>query len=895
MFEKFRSMEDKNLKEKYKKIILKNKKRKHFSIKDNNDTIDIFFSFISYIENLITSIYNSFKHYIQLLNLFSFRYHFFLILIFMLFTFAFTLDNNSDISTNLIISAYFPKKPITRITYDMLLTKEKNNLKINTVEYEDITKSNNDNKKGYSEDYITCDDCNNNNNQKDNKIKQKNINKNIKKDDSSLKDMLSKVKKQKYNLPNWSMIISQNNLNNFIFYNQTFKTTLIIIFSFFYFYFFIKYTIYSSIKDSLIFNVVFIIITFNILYYSYQSGFYLSSNFFFAILIYNNKCLIESIYIILKYKRKDFEIFSTSLIAFNTLQFILKFIILLNLSAFSGILSIFFFRTWFNFILFYICFFTLFVFISNCLEPGVSLSPFKPIKNVIVFCLGFSNLIFSKLFSHFIFKKICLILNLNSEIFYNDDQIDSLYFISDLFSLFCFGYIRGYIEFQIETIILIDQLFKDTDEKRFIKDLDNNEKLKIFPLLFLICLLLWYLEFYKKEKIILFMTIYLSKILISYYSNLYDIQYHKLLYYGFCFLFIFNNIEFSCCEENIYLNNLLVSVTGLDKDIITKIIKIFISIIVYYYIITVNFNIIVVSSEKFKDDMENRRLPNSIDDNLKIESDNDRDDSEISYFLYDTFCILMDIITNYFFICLLIAIYQYYEVSIFIKIIIIYSILQLCVTRTIYLKDQTNVFNDYFSNYLWVWLSLRLISLCQSEISIILAISHINLIVFLYFFSVGKKDNYGLNIVLVVFVIIISWQIYSIFLFSYILVIILSISLPYIFNNFRYLNDDENKNDKEKKEENENTGIMNIYNSLSLLLLVPIIVFFVIYLKYNNIYSIINHLDTIIKELILTLNEQYEGMLSKENFDWIDSVEFNFIDCLINFIERVRTEINEYN
>ena len=146
-----------------------------------------------------------------------------------------------------------------------------------------------------------------------------------------------------------------------------------------------------------------------------------------------------------------------------------------------------------------------------------------------------------------------------------------------------------------------------------------------------------------------------------------------------------------------------------------------------------------------------------------------------------------------------------------------------------------------------------------------------------------------------IFVLIICWQIYSIFLFSYIFLILLLIFVPYTFNNLRYLNEDENKNDKEKKEENENVGIMNIYNSLSLLLLLPIICFFIIYLKYNEIYAIIKQLDTIIKELILTLNEQYENTLAKENFDWIDSVEFNFIDCLINFIERVRIEINGYN
>jgi hypothetical protein len=42
--------------------------------------------------------------------------------------------------------------------------------------------------------------------------------------------------------------------------------------------------------------------------------------------------------------------------------------------------------------------------------------------------------------------------------------------------------------------------------------------------------------------------------------------------------------------------------------------------------------------------------------------------------------------------------------------------------------------------------------------------------------------------------------------------------------------------------------------------------------------------------MITVINEYYENFRAKENFDWIDSFEFNFIDYMINVIEKVRTD-----
>ena len=890
MFESIRCIKDKTLKEQYIKFFLRNKKKKHFSVDNNNDTFDIYLSLVSYVKLFIISIFNNIIHYIQLLHQFVFKFHFLVLLIFMLFTFAFSLDNNSEIPTSLIISAYFPNKSITRITYDMLLEKEKQKkvININYDEYQNLYDSFNENK---SEDNIPCDNYGSNNHENQNYRKE--INKNKINDDSSLKEMFSKIRKPKKGLPNWNSLMAHKNLDYFIFYNETFKTTIILVFSFLYFYFFIKFTIYSKIKDSFIFNAICIIITFIILYILYQFEFFFSSNFFFILLMYNNKCLIESVYINLKYNRKDFEIFSPSLIAFNFIQFCLKTIVLLNLTMFSGILSIFFFRTWLNFILFYICLFTYAVFLANCLESLTS-SFFKPVKNLIIFSLGIVNFLFSKLLLHFMINKIPLLKNMYTIILDRTD-IDSLYFISDLFTLFCFDYIRGFLEFQIEAILLIDHFIEtsEKEEKINFKNKEILEKLIIWPLLFIICVLFCVLDLYLKEKICILMSIYLSKILVSYYSNVYDIQYCKFIFYAFSLLFLVFNIEFSCCEENNYIINLLYLYTRIDKSIITTFLKTFISILIYYFIITVNFIITMISEEKSKIDNNTlmKRIQIEIEDKLICNEKTEKKDSEFISFLYYCISINLDLICNYFLICLLIAIYQYYEESIIIKILNALTISILCISKTIYLKDISNTLSYYFSNYIWLLISLRLISLCYTEFSIIFCICHINLQVFIYYFYITKKNNALLNILFLLTVIIRCWQIYSLFLVINTIFIIFAIAINFIYTNINYLNEEENKNDKEQKDNNENYGILNIYISLSFLFLIPIVVFFIIYLKFPKYHFIINYFDKIVKDMISVINEYYENFRAKENFDWIDSFEFNFIDYMINIIEKVRTDL----
>ena len=867
MNENVNLIDDKNINEKKFKLLLLNNKKKYFSLKNNNDAIDILISCISYLKRIISSIYNTIIYYIQSLNHFIFRCHFLLFIIFMLFTFVISFDNNSDIPTSLIISAYFPNKPITRITYDKLLEKEKNMMNIKYKEYQNMNKDFNHDKNDLIENYNTCDEPQSK--IQSNKDIQNNINQKTGNDESSLKIMFSKMNKQKSNFQNWN---SSKTRKYLIFNKEIYKNIIIIAISFLYLYFFIKYTIYSKIKDSFIFNLIIIIITYNLLNLLYKFGFFFASNFFFAAFIYIIKCLIESVFILLKYKRKDFEVFSTSLIAFNRLQFILKFILLLLLCIISGILSIFIFRTWLNFIIFYVWLFTLFVFLSNCLEM-INKSNYFPKKNTIIFLLGVFNLIFSKLLSNFLINKFSIF-----NLFKRNDEPDSLYLISDLFTLFCFSYIRKNIEYQIEIMLLIDRfLIKNTK-------ILSNEFFIIWPVRYVFSILLSFLGVYKKEKICLFMSIYLTKIMSSYLINLFSIQNFRFLYYIFSVLYLFINVDFSSMDENNYLINLFVYYTGINIDFISFLLKLFFSFQVYYFIISLNISIIRFSTPNTKYDLVLKKLLNVFADDFENDEKN-RDD--LHSFMLNCIMIHIDIISHYFLICLLIAKYQYDEISKIIKIINCLTIILLCVSKIIYLKNIKNVFYYYYSNFLWLMYCLRLISLFQDEYSLIFFISHFNVDFFLYIYFTNMKDSTFLNIIFFITLIVRCWQLKSLLLFCYIVIFVLFAALLYLYNNIKYLNEKENKDNKDIKENNENFGIENIYLSLSLLFLIPIISFFIIRLKFSSHFYILNYFDLLVKDIISIISIYSTKIKENDYYDWIDSIEFILIRQTIEYIKNI--------
>ena len=96
---------------------------------------------------------------------------------------------------------------------------------------------------------------------------------------------------------------------------------------------------------------------------------------------------------------------------------------------------------------------------------------------------------------------------------------------------------------------------------------------------------------------------------------------------------------------------------------------------------------------------------------------------------------------------------------------------------------------------------------------------------------------------------------------------------------------DENKN--EDKKENEDFGSMNVYNSLSLLFLLPILVFFMIQLKFQNYFNILNNLDKYIKDLMTKMYILNDEVNEDENYDYEEPFEFIIIDEIINAMKSL--------
>ena len=111
--------------------------------------------------------------------------------------------------------------------------------------------------------------------------------------------------------------------------------------------------------------------------------------------------------------------------------------------------------------------------------------------------------------------------------------------------------------------------------------------------------------------------------------------------------------------------------------------------------------------------------------------------------------------------------------------------------------------------------------------------------------------------------------------------------LLYYYDNIKYLNEKEDKNNKDIKENNKNFGIENIYLSLSLLFLIPIISFFIIRLKFSSHFYILNYFDLLVKDIISIISIYSTKIKENDYYDWIDSIEFILIRQTIEYIKNI--------
>jgi hypothetical protein len=243
---------------------------KYFSYQNNNDTLYILSTTFLRLKSFLLSLYNYFISYISSMNQFIYKLQIILLLITFLFSFVITFEENSDIPTNLIISAYFPQHYLTSITYDMIKeeqnTEDDSNLdKINFDDFnklikEKIDKYTKDNNDHYSKKY-TNEQCSCNGdivsfNNKEYMCGHSNIN-NKKIKEELLDEIKMKIKNQPQINPR-NLIPHKN--NEFIFlYNTTIKLILINSLSFSLLYCFIKFTLNTRIRCSFLFNFFFFI------------------------------------------------------------------------------------------------------------------------------------------------------------------------------------------------------------------------------------------------------------------------------------------------------------------------------------------------------------------------------------------------------------------------------------------------------------------------------------------------------------------------------------------------------------------------------------------------------------------------------------------------------------
>ena len=105
---------------------------------NNNDTLNFVSKIFEFLESNIYSFCQCFLNSMKSFNRTFYKIQYILLIMTLLFTFVYSFEDNSNISTNLIVSAYFPNS--SHLTHIM---------------YENVQKSSNfGNSYGFSNDYI---------------------------------------------------------------------------------------------------------------------------------------------------------------------------------------------------------------------------------------------------------------------------------------------------------------------------------------------------------------------------------------------------------------------------------------------------------------------------------------------------------------------------------------------------------------------------------------------------------------------------------------------------------------------------------------------------------------------------------------------------------------------
>ena len=763
----------------------------------------------------------------------------------------FSFSQSQYVPIDLIINAYFNKSQIIHISYDNIIKSNKNN-------FDNAYKKSKayDKKIKYIDPNGNCNEYNyydiNNNNYND------------------------------------GYILIQNNdfyLFNFI----PLITSLITFISFFFLYITIKITYYSKISNSFMINIIGLYLNYKIVSYLYSSSFYIASGFIFILFLYFYKCSIDSLYCIFKFNRNDFEIYSIRLCADNIRQFWLKFTILFFGTLLSGFLSMNYFKLFFNYIAFYLCLFTLIIFLCNCLEKNY-LVEYKYSKSILIFILGNVNFAVNKLLRKKYYEENDIEPNKIND---NIPNVNSFYFISDLFSLFCFDYIDDYIEYKYQYYL---------SKKKKIKKIFNLNDF-VFILLFVVFLIISIYGIIFKEYISYFISLILAKKFNKYFPSIFNYSIGRIFNHFMVLIFIFEQYEISTTGDEYIINTMINLILGRDNAILLfKFIG-----LLFFLINLVNSNYLYYYSDDchqnlyryFKTFNEFRNISDILENNT-FENDNDNDNDETNSDDEDFLNLNIDEITNLyrkkykikiianntsyikikrnlfaidFSLCYLDMIITtvfavYYEYNVFLKILYIIIICFL-LSRKFFLLNEIkgNVF--YFIYYVISFIfSSRLIFFTCIDSFYFTIIMHLNMFSLLTYYCFSNRRNLFVTIFIILHLFIAYYQ----KLFTFLLFNLVFVILTLIFMNFR---------DKEKYRIEKYDG----QNSkLSLIFLLSLMTFFLIQLYgiNNLLYLIQSGYD-----YLMNLMDKISLMLSSKNNGDIRLIEYYIITDIIDWIDHI--------
>ena len=827
-------------------------KKYESSNKDINDIFYISKKIIHIIDTFFTYLFSTIFFFIQSLfskkNFFVPKMCFYSIFIALLFSFS----QSQNITTELIINAYFNRSNIIHISYDQIV-------KSSQKKYENKYKRNN----AYDNTYYE-----NNNN----------------------------ICSEEYNNNYSDGYLNDEFDMEFYLFNIIPVRRIFVTFSaFFLLYITIKLTYVSKISKIFIVNILGMFLTYKFLSHLYSSKYYLASGFIFILFFYFFKFAFDCLYCILNFKKSDFEIYSAHLSAENMRQFWLKFNILFFGTLLSGFLSLIYFNLYFNYIAFYLCLFTFIIFLCNCLEKNDFIK-YKYSKSIFIFIFGNINFSINKLLRKKYYNINCSYSDdLNDENNINNNHItdiNSFYFISDLFSLLCFDYIDDYIEYKYQYY-----LYEKKKSKKIFEIHDM-----IFICLFIAFVIINIHGIIFKEYSSFYLAMSITKKFNSYFPIIFNYSIGRIFNHLMVLILIFAQYEISTTGDEYITNAILFIKIGRDNintflkfcGLLIFLLNLIYSNYLYYYSDDCHQNL--YHYFKALDEFENiREILQKEFDNIDNDNDNDDNNSddddhtdsnlnEMNNPLRNKY--IIKIIANnkgytkiednlfatdfslcYLDLMLTIIFAVYYEYSLILKIIYLIIICFLLSRKFCLLNEiKRNIF--YFIYFIISFIfSSRLIFFTCIDSNYLTIIMHLNMLALLTYYSFNNRRNIFVTWIILIHLIIAYYKkAFFFFLFNFVFFVLIL-----IFINFK----DKHKFKIEKYDEQN--------SKLSLIFLLSLFAFFLIQLYgINNLFNLITN---VYNYLMFCLNKIKSILSSKDNDD-IRLIEYYIITDIIDWIDH---------